>query len=155
MQRPKTATSRRSDERGFTLPELLITILLIGVLSTIGTVSWMNVTENRRLVSATNQLAADLRLAHSSATNQLRPWEVVLVADSLTYAVRPLGETGVARNLPDGIEIGSTATIGFNPNGSAAAVPGATTFRVRAVNNTPPGNDITLTPTTSRIRIAP
>lgn len=72
-----TATVRKSDERGFTLPELMVTVLVMGILFAIATVSWRNITDGRSLTSATNQLVGDLRLAHSSATNQLTDWRVV------------------------------------------------------------------------------
>lgn len=37
------------------------------------TSSWFGTVESRRVDSAANQLAADLRQAHSSATNRLAP----------------------------------------------------------------------------------
>src|SRR5215210_5148465 len=67
------------NERGFTLPEALTVIAILGILMAIGLISWLNILERRRVDAATNQLAADLRLAHTSATNQLTDWRVVLV----------------------------------------------------------------------------
>ncbi|HZY57775.1 MAG TPA: prepilin-type N-terminal cleavage/methylation domain-containing protein [Rubrobacteraceae bacterium] len=78
----------RSDEGGFTLPEALTTIAILGVLLAIGIMSWLSILERRRVDAATNQLVADLRLAHTNATNQLTDWRVVLVpekADGLTF----------------------------------------------------------------------
>lgn len=71
----------RSDERGFTLPEALTTIAILGILLTIGIMSWLSILEHRRVDAATNQLVADLRLAHTNATNQLTDWRVVLVPE--------------------------------------------------------------------------
>lgn len=68
----------RRDERGFTLPELLTTIAIIGILIAIAIIIWLGLLEQRRVDAATNQLVADLRLAHSSASNQLTDWRVVL-----------------------------------------------------------------------------
>src|SRR5919107_749852 len=67
------------DERGFTLPELLTTIVILGILIAIAVIMLLGILERRKVDAATNQLAADLRLAHSSATNQLTDWRVVLV----------------------------------------------------------------------------
>jgi prepilin-type N-terminal cleavage/methylation domain-containing protein len=58
-------------ERGFTLPEVLVVIVLMGIVFAIATSTWFGVIESRRVDSATNQVASDLRLAHSAATNRL------------------------------------------------------------------------------------
>ncbi|WP_047863849.1 pilus assembly FimT family protein [Rubrobacter aplysinae] len=72
---------RARGERGFTLPEVLTTIAILGILIAIAMSLWNSVIESRRVDSAANQLASDLRLAHTKATNQLTDWRVVLVKD--------------------------------------------------------------------------
>jgi prepilin-type N-terminal cleavage/methylation domain-containing protein len=67
------------DERGFTLPELLTTIVILGILIAIAVILLLGILERRKVDAAANQLAADMRLAHTSATNQLTDWRVVLV----------------------------------------------------------------------------
>ncbi|QIN78015.1 prepilin-type N-terminal cleavage/methylation domain-containing protein [Rubrobacter marinus] len=59
------------EARGFTLGEVLVTITITGILFAIAAASWQNVVESRRVDSATNQVKADLRLAHTSASNRL------------------------------------------------------------------------------------
>lgn len=76
----------RNDQRGFTLMELLITIALMGILFGIATSTWDGVTESRRVDSATNQLASDMRLAHTSSTNQLAEWRLVFMLDGSPVA---------------------------------------------------------------------
>ncbi|CAN5670956.1 hypothetical protein BH24ACT21_BH24ACT21_10340 [soil metagenome] len=68
----------RYEERGFTLPEALMTIAILGIIVAIAVYIWLGILEQRRVDAATNQLVSDLRLAHSSATNQLTDWRVVL-----------------------------------------------------------------------------
>jgi prepilin-type N-terminal cleavage/methylation domain-containing protein len=68
----------RKDERGFTLPELMTAIAILGILIAIAIIIWLGILERRRVDAAANQIAADMRLAHTSATNQLTDWRVVL-----------------------------------------------------------------------------
>ena len=76
----RRADTRRG-ERGFTLPELLVTIAILGILLAIAIVIWLGLLERWRVDAATNQLKADLRLAHANATNQLTDWRVVVAFD--------------------------------------------------------------------------
>ncbi len=69
------------NERGFTLGEVLITIVIMGIVFAIASSTWQSVVQGRAVDSATNQLASDMRLAHTSATNQLASWRIVLVPD--------------------------------------------------------------------------
>jgi type II secretory pathway pseudopilin PulG len=77
----------------------------MGIVLAIATSSWFGVIESRRIDSATTQLAADLRQAHSRATNRLQTWQVALTANSSAYTVSATGSytsAGVANtNLPD------------------------------------------------------
>ncbi len=60
---------------------MLTVIAIIGILIAIAIIIWLNILERRRVDAAANQLAADLRLASTNATNQLTDWRVVLVPD--------------------------------------------------------------------------
>ena len=60
------------------MPELVATIVILGILIAIAIIIWLGILEQRRVDAATNQLVSDLRLAHNSATNQLTDWRVVL-----------------------------------------------------------------------------
>ncbi len=73
--------AREASERGVTLPELLATIAIMGILLAIGIIIFLGLLERWRVDAATNQLKADLRLAHTNATNQLTDWRVVLVPE--------------------------------------------------------------------------
>lgn len=74
----KSAERLGKQEQGFTLPEVMATIAILGILIAIAVIIWLGILEQRRVDAATNQLVSDLRLAHSSATNQLTDWRVVV-----------------------------------------------------------------------------
>jgi prepilin-type N-terminal cleavage/methylation domain-containing protein len=117
------------DERGFTLPELVTVIAIMGILAAIAIAIWFNVIEARRVDAAANQVASDMRLVHTRATNQLTDWRVVIYPERgeesagpdyyLMRLVRPYGEgdpsptpaerdpavTPIPRYLPDNVEI--------------------------------------------------
>lgn len=71
----------RSNERGFTLPEVLTVIAILGILIAIAVIILLGILERRRVDAATKQFVSDLRLAHTSATNQLTDWRVVFMPD--------------------------------------------------------------------------
>jgi prepilin-type N-terminal cleavage/methylation domain-containing protein len=127
-------------ERGFTLPELMIAIVLMGIVLAIASSSWFGVVESNRVTSATNQLGSDMRLAHTKSTNQLATWRVVLAPNRAAEAAGPdyylvkLGTGGsidstISRYLPEDTRVvrnaslldsGLGALYSALPNGPAA-----------------------------------
>ncbi|MBX6764335.1 MAG: prepilin-type N-terminal cleavage/methylation domain-containing protein [Rubrobacteraceae bacterium] len=67
------------EQNGFTLPELLTAVSIFGILLLIAVLVLLSLLERWRVDAAAHQLAADLRLAHTRAVNQLTDWRVVLV----------------------------------------------------------------------------
>lgn len=63
------------------MPELMATIVILGILTIIVVLILLALLERWRVNAAANQLAADMRLAHHSATSQLTDWRVVLVPE--------------------------------------------------------------------------
>src|SRR5215207_406470 len=105
MEMLRAATRQvRSEERGFTLPEVLITIVIMGIVFAIASSAWFSTVDSRRVDSATNQLASDLRKAHTSATNRLGESKVVMdTSNPTTYQIGPTGSLST-RYLPEGAQ---------------------------------------------------
>jgi len=145
------------DERGFTLTELLITIVIMGIVFAIASSSWFGAIESRRVDSATNQLVADLRLAHTQAKNRLTDTSfIVPSADSSTYQIGPPADLKT-RTLPGDdqgtpkTKILAATTITFHSDGSAEIDP-AGDITVAAIDGDPL-HTIEINPVTSRIEI--
>jgi Tfp pilus assembly protein FimT len=117
----------------------VITIAILGILIAIAVIVFLALLERWRVEAAASQFAADLRLAHTRATNQLTDWRVVFMPDgspltgcsSVDYCMiklsAPYGagdptpmmdpETPpTARELPEGTKI---REVTFDPDCSA------------------------------------
>ena len=66
-------------ERGFSLMELVWVIIIMGILGAVAVPLWFGAVESRKVDSAMNQVVADLRRAHTNATNRLQNWQVDLL----------------------------------------------------------------------------
>jgi type IV fimbrial biogenesis protein FimT len=159
--RPRTI---RGDERGFTLVELVLVILLMGIVFAIASSTWFGAIESRRVDAATNQVVADLRLAHTQAIDRLTDSSfIVPSANSPTYQIGPAGNLDT-RSLPDDnqptprTKILDATTIVFKADGSAQsaqAVGGIVTIRVSSTKDPTKFHTIKVNITTSRIQVVP
>jgi prepilin-type N-terminal cleavage/methylation domain-containing protein len=169
------------DERGFTLIEVMITILLMGIVFTSAVNTWFVAIEGRRVDDGTNRLAADLRHAHSRAINRLAPQTVDLTAGSSKYTIGPTASScsvnpanpgcietdlddcddeDVANgdcNVEDVVVVDTSAVITFNSDGSATLPGGAaTTTLTRSITaDGDPVHNITINAATSRVQVVP
>jgi len=69
------------NERGYTLPEILTAVSIMSIILAIGIIVLLALLERWRVEAAADQFAADLRLAHTRATEQLTDWRVVFMPD--------------------------------------------------------------------------
>jgi prepilin-type N-terminal cleavage/methylation domain-containing protein len=155
-------------EHGFTLAEVLITIIIMGILFGIASSTWFGVVESRRVDSATNQVASELRLAHIRATNRLENWQVdprpPAAPSTNTYRIGPCADPCAAplpgsvplRSLEEGSGFPpgmSGARVVFNPNGEAELFGLAENSIQVAADDGSPCHEIEVNETTSRIRV--
>jgi prepilin-type N-terminal cleavage/methylation domain-containing protein len=149
------------DERGFTLVEVMVTIILMLIVFGIALSTWFDWSEGRRVDSATNQVAADLRQTHTRATNRLEDWRIEMDADTRvyrTYRIDP--NTGVptlvsSNSLPERTEflpaMGVSAIV-FEPAGGAQ-ITGAGNIGI-ASDDGSPCHEIEVIALTSRVEIS-
>lgn len=80
MTRPPTRT--RSQSAGFTLIELMLTVMVAAILLGIGVPSFTNIIRNNRLTTAANDLLRSTQLARSEAIKRQVPVVVCASADA-------------------------------------------------------------------------
>ncbi len=117
------------NQSGFTMIELMVTLLIAVILTTIAIPSFRSMILDNRIVTASNRFLADANLARSEAIK--RGTSVEIAPNSTTsgwtggWKVRlPSGGTviKVADPLTDNVTItGATAAITFGSNGAASA----------------------------------
>ncbi len=129
MRRETAHNTLREDQSGFTLPEVTIVVVILGIVLAVASASWAGTIEGRRVDSAANQMVSDLRLAHNSATNRLATWRVELNPGAASYSVGPAGGTMLTRSLPEGSGLtpanAAVVAIEFGADGGARPVDGA------------------------------
>lgn len=100
---------RSSSESGFTLTELIVVIIVIGILASISTVSYVGWRESM----IDTQLKNDLSAAVSAMENE-----------------RNFSTTGYSTSLPDSFRSSEDVTVTLEPNSTT------TTFCIKAVSKT-------------------
>lgn len=173
--------TKTGDEKGYTLQEVLTTIAIVGILVAIAVIILLALLERWRVNAAIEQLAADMRLAHARATNQLTDWRLVMTTGSRDYSLVKLQapyrdgsefvpavvET-VDRSLPRGTMLfSSTASaaatgpggtplfVEFNSDGTIYVVSGPNGNAVVSSDDTDPRRKLTYFSATSRVRVDP
>ena len=146
----------REDERGFTLIEVLVVIILMGILFGIASSTWFGVVESRRVDSGTNTLAADLRQAHTKAKNRLAPQTVTLTGGSSEYTMTGEGTRDLDDDPGDLVVVDTSAAFTFEGDGSATLPGGApsATFTVSSADGAP-AHEVQVDAAVSRVQIDP
>jgi prepilin-type N-terminal cleavage/methylation domain-containing protein len=106
---------QHSHQRGFTLLELLVVLIMVGILMAIGAPTWLSMADNQRLGAAQDEAFRALRLAQAKARQQKRIWEACFRTNDgqLQYSVHPNRDAkcGNAAWQPLGAEAATFTTI--------------------------------------------
>ena len=101
-------------QTGFSLPELLVVLGLLALLLTMTVPPFMRYLPKMRLRTASNQLAADVSLARSTALELRSAASLTYNAARRTYLIQPLG---LERSLPTGVSASLFPNVAFDSQG--------------------------------------
>jgi prepilin-type N-terminal cleavage/methylation domain-containing protein len=178
MTRALPVLRRRRDCTGFTLIEVMIVVLLIGIVAGVAVVNVQGALTTARGDSAAHQLASVLRYGRDASISQRRVIDVVFIQPNRVQLVRqnrPNGTTTIADivlennarfevnlALPDtddgfgrttAIDFGSAGSVRFVPDGmltDSAGVPVNGTIFLGLPNQQLGARAVTVTGTTAR-----
>ena len=100
--------TRAFKEEGFTLLELLIVMVVVGILAALGLSGYLNAQRNAQLSEASTQFATDLQRARSEAQRYNRDASLALNADGSSYTLTLDGQE-TTRQLPHDAQVEITA----------------------------------------------
>lgn len=128
-----TPHKRLSTQSGFTLMELMIVVVIVGILLAIALPSFSDSIDRNRLRAITNTLYGDLQFAKSEAIKRNQPMTVdFTVTNATTWCY--------------GLKLGSGATCDCTVTNVAAANACAIDSVLKVVNNTDDYPGIVMTP---------
>ena len=93
-----TPLSSRPNQRGFTLIEVMIVIVIVGVMASIGIPAFSDWRHSQAVRSASQSLMAHLKQARVTAISENRSVSFTFASDSFTYDADTSGTCGPCKN---------------------------------------------------------
>jgi prepilin-type N-terminal cleavage/methylation domain-containing protein len=137
----KNPLLQRRSTAGFTLPEVLVVVIMIAVLFAIASPSWLSLVNRQRSAAARDQILQGIRLAQNEAVRTRREQTVTFntAANPPTITVRGVTESLGRGNIRPGMLSleAPVTTITFDADGNVKdGITPPVRFTVRAPANT-------------------
>lgn len=104
---------RRSQVSGFSLIELMITVVVMGVVLAMTAPGISHFVKSSRMAGAQTTLMTDLRYARSLASSRRSTYELRLAPEQYTIVRLSPATTVLTRRLPTGVRIAARDTASF------------------------------------------
>lgn len=116
-----TAEQRRraAPRQGFTLTEMMIVILLIGIMATVSAPPLFRYIQSNRLQTDTDRMVADMQYARTVAISTGRILRFKATAAGYSVSDPNSGTVLRSHDFDHGLVLGADATVDFFPWGSA------------------------------------
>ena len=100
--------------RGFTLIELMVALVVVGMLMGLAVPGFFESTARARLQGAINELAIDLQYARSQAVRERAPVTLTVAASGARYTIANATSTLKAVTLPTGVTLTADASVSYD-----------------------------------------
>lgn len=122
--------------RGFTLVELMITLVLLAIVATIAVPNFVQFIRNNQVQAKADEVKTFLQYARGQAVTTRKSYEVTIDTDSWSAGpVNGTAERALELNSAQAAVSSSIAKVTFMPNGSAAAAAEITVCRDKDAAN--------------------
>ncbi len=149
----RNAISPRSDESGFTLVELLITVTILGILLTLAALNWTGIMRENALSSGAKQVEGAMKRAKTLAEQENVTYILRFMPHSDgdhpdTYAFFRPGETEPEVNKA---VVGESSQGGYIALGNGVSVSGTSSI---SITFAPAGTTISVSPAPSSVGLS-
>jgi type IV fimbrial biogenesis protein FimT len=115
-----------NDQKGFTIPEMLIVLILIAIVAGIGYGAFSRMSINANLRTAARDIASDFQLARQRAMAEGTPLTITFNDDDHTYTVPQAGGGTLTKTLASygggvnftNVNLSGSKNIVFQPRGT-------------------------------------
>lgn len=107
-------------DRGFSLLEIIVALLVLGIIAGIALPSWNRLEPSYRLNSSARQLQSELHRIRMRAAAENVSFQLAYVEGAAEYSIQNPPNPPISKPLPERVIITKAGAISFSPRGTAA-----------------------------------